>query len=106
MPAVVTDVSWPSLAGRAVFSRWIFGEVRWRKWNFWGGNTHVGGYEHPLREFICCQVLVEHGEVFDVRQAVEVVGDGVINYCWILSLYQTAFFSTLSSTNWNDRFAQ
>lgn len=60
--AVVTDVSWPSLA--ADISIRSTGVVR--------RPTHVRSNEHPLGKLIIAQVLVEHGEVLDLGKAIQV----------------------------------
>ena len=46
LPAVVTDVSWPSLA--AGMLKGIDVGIRG------GMATHVGGYEHPLGKLVGC----------------------------------------------------
>lgn len=33
-------------------------------------HTHVGGDEHPLRQFVVVQVFIEHGEVLRFSKAV------------------------------------
>lgn len=48
-----------------------------------GWLTHVWGDEHPLRELVGRKVIVEHGEIFDVRKAVLVVGDRVVTNGWV-----------------------
>jgi hypothetical protein len=52
-PAVVTEVSCPSLA-RKIRMLNIAGE---------GGLTHIGSEKHPLRKSIVREICVEHGEI-------------------------------------------
>jgi hypothetical protein len=69
VPAVVTEVSCPS------FAKMFLDEV-----GLEGGGrcTHVGSDEHPLRERVGVQVIIEHCEVLDFGQAVRLGGHGFV----------------------------
>lgn len=71
VPAVVTEVSWPSFAAQRVSS--------WGVLSTKGGFTHVRGDEHPLRKLVCLEIRVKHRKVLDVGQAIEVVGHRIVD---------------------------
>ena len=79
VPAVVTEVSWPSEA--VLYQRQKPCRLSPERL------THIGGDEHPLGELVVRQVLVEHGEVLDVCQTIWVLCHGFVDNrrIWILS---------------------
>lgn len=44
-----------------------------------GWFTHVWGDEHPLGKFVCLEIFVKHGKIFDIGQTVEIVGYRVVD---------------------------
>jgi hypothetical protein len=69
VPAVASELSCPSLAVSHI------GSVRVQKSpdkKAREAYTHVGSDEHPLRQFVVVQILIEHGEVLRLSKTVSV----------------------------------
>lgn len=42
--------------------------------------THVRRNEHPLWQLVTCQILLKHGKVLDLRQAVQIACHRVVTH--------------------------